>query len=259
MSSPAAKRLFRVRGADYRGRRAGTRAPMDNGPVATREARRAAVSPEGIFVSLRAQLDNIREWNEERQWGFSPDELDSVDLAPASGDEPLVVDLIAVYLDDTTELNGVRRTCHELWTLAAEQQPHSWCWDWYWDKWMHRPKPVRLLEGIVHRPGLRRVTVDLGAHFEPGRNVSANKVRGHDSAHAEVLAAAAHFPRWVRAMDGQTVPYTWLSGYEVMIWERPRAERVQALSWVGYRETMSLTADWADHAYSGWASPTCIS
>jgi hypothetical protein len=71
---------------------------MDNGPVATREARRAAVSPEGIFVSLRAQLDNIREWNEERQWGFSPDELDSVDLAPASGDEPLVVDLIAVYL-----------------------------------------------------------------------------------------------------------------------------------------------------------------
>jgi hypothetical protein len=144
VSSPAAKRLFRVRGADYRGRRAGTRAPMDNGPVATREARRAAVSPEGIFVSLRAQLDNIREWNEERQWGFSPDELDSVDLAPASGDEPLVVDLIAVYLDDTTELNGVRRTCHELWTLAAEQQPHSWCWDWYWDKWMHRPKPVRL-------------------------------------------------------------------------------------------------------------------
>jgi hypothetical protein len=111
----------------------------------------------------------------------------------------------------------------------------------------------------VHRPGLRRVTVDLGAHFEPGRNVSANKVRGHDSAHAEVLAAAAHFPRWVRAMDGQTVPYTWLSGYEVMIWERPRPERVQALSWVGYRETMSLTADWADHAYSGWASPTCIS
>jgi hypothetical protein len=124
---------------------------------------------------------------------------------------------------------------------------------------MHRPKPVRLLKGIVHRPGLRRVTVDLGAHFEPGRNISANKVRGHDSAHAEVLAAAAHFPRWVQAMDGQTVPYTWLSGYEVMIWERPRPERVQALSWVGYRQTMSLTADWADHAYSGWASPTCIS
>jgi hypothetical protein len=250
-----------MRWAGYGGPRAGTRGPMDlnYAHVATREARRAEAPPDDIFVSLRAQLDNIRQWNEQRRWGFSPDDLDSVDLSPSGEYEPLVVDLVAVYLDDTAELTGVRRTCHELWTLAAEQQPHSWCWDWYWDKWLHRPKPVGLLEGIVHRPGIRRVTVDLGAHFEPGRDISANKVRSHDSAHAEVLAAAAHFPRWVRAMDGQTVPYTWLSGYEVMMWERPSPERVQALSWVGYRQTMSLTADWADHAYSGWASPTRIS
>ena len=53
------------------------------------------------------------------------------------------------------------------------------------------------------------MTVDLGAHFEPGRFISANRVRSHDSAHAEVLAAAAHFPRWIRAMD----VYIWLSGY----------------------------------------------
>lgn len=232
---------------------------MHNGQVTTREAKRAATSPDEIFVSLRMQLDNIREWNEERKWGLRPDDLDFLDLTPPSENKPLVVDLLAVYLSGDTELNGVRRTCHELWTVAAEQQPHSWCWDWYWDKWKGSPKPVRLADGIVHQPGIRRVTVDLGAHFEPGQYLSPSKVRSPRSAHAEVLAAAAHFPRWIRAMDGKNVPYTWLSGYEVMTWERPSPERLPALSWVGYRHSMSLTADWIDHAHSGWASPTCLS
>jgi hypothetical protein len=227
--------------------------------VTTREAKHAVTPPEEMFVSLRTQLDNVREWNEERRWGLSPHDLDSLDLTPPSGNKPLVVDLIAVYLSGDAELDGVRRTCHELWTVAAEQQPHTWCWDWYWDKWKNRPKPVRLVEGLVHRPGIQRVTVDLGAHFEPGRYLSPSRVRGPSSAHAEVLAAAAHFPRWIRAMDGKTVPYTWLSGYEVMIREHPTPERLPALSWAGYRHSMSLTADWADHAHSGWASPICMS
>jgi hypothetical protein len=167
---------------------------MDNVRVATQGAK-GTTTPEEIFVSFRAQLDNIREWNKERRWGLRPDDLDSVDLTPPAENKPLVVDLIAVYLDGDAELDGVRRTCHELWTLAAGQQPHTWCWDWYWDKWKNRPKPVRLLDGITHRPGVRRVTVDLGAHFEPGRYLSPSKVRNQRSAHAEVLAAAAHFPR----------------------------------------------------------------
>lgn len=226
--------------------------------MATQEAKRTR-PPEEMFLPLRAQLDNIWEWNEERRWGFSPDDFDAVDLSSPDENKPLVVDLVAVYLDGDKELNGVRRTCHELWTLAARQQPHTWCWDWYLDKWKNRPKPVRLLDGIVHIPGIRRVTVDLGAHFEPGRYLSPSKVRSQYSAHAEVLAAAAHFPRWIRAMDGKTVPYTWISGYEVMIEERPSPERLPALSWTGYRQSMSLTADWADHSYSGWASPTRMS
>lgn len=230
---------------------------MHNGYVTTRDAKRVVTPPGKIFASLRTQLDHIRGWNEERRWGFTPDELDSVDLTPPAETKPLVVDLIAVYLGGDAELNGVRRTCHELWTVAAEQQPHTWCWDWYWDKWQDSPKPVRLVDGIVHRPGIRRVTVDLGAHFVPGRYLSPGKVRSPYSAHAEVLAAAAHFPRWVQAMDGKTVPYTWLSGYEVMSWERPSSERLLALSWVGYRHSMSLTAAWADHTHSGWASPIC--
>jgi hypothetical protein len=233
--------------------------PMDNGQVTAREAKLAVTPPGSLFVSLRAQLDNIREWNEERRWGFSAADLGAVDLIPSAEKGPLVVDVLAVYLGGDASLNGVRRTCHELWTVAAQSQPHTWCWDWYWDNWRDRPKPVRLIDGIVHRPGIRRVTVDLGAHFEPGRYLRPRHVRGPHSAHAEVLAAAAHFPRWIWAMDGETVPYTWISGYEVMIGERRSPERLPALSWSRFRRTLSLTAGWADHAYSGWASPTCMS
>lgn len=226
--------------------------------MAAREARLAITSLEPMFISLPAQLANIRRWNEDRRWGLSPGDFLSVDLTPYAGNGSLVVDVIAVYLTGGTDLNGVRRTCHELWTVAADQQPHSWSWDWYADKWEHHPKPVCLSEGAVHRPGIRRVTVDLGAHFKPGRNVRPSTLRGPESAHAEVLAAAAHFPQWIRAMDGRTIPYVWLSGYQMLIRERPTPARLPALSWSRFRRAVNLTSAWAEHSHSGWASPICL-
>lgn len=230
-----------------------------NGRVAAQEARLALTPPERLFASLPEQLGNIRRWNEQRRWGFSAEDFHSVDLTPHAGGDPLVVDVIAIYLPDSPELNGIRRTCHELWTVAAGQQPHAWSWDWYSDRWEHRPKPVCLAEGIVHQSGIRRVTVDLSAHFEPGRQIRPSGLRSQNSAHAEVLAAAAHFPRWIRAMDGTTVPYAWLSGYQVLIREQPNPGRLPALSWSRFRRAVSLTAGWAEHAHPGWASPVCIS
>jgi hypothetical protein len=242
---------------DVEDERAGM-ATLSNGRVAAREAQLAVTPPGIMFASLPEQLSNVRRWNEERRWGFSAGDLHSVDLTPRAGNDPLVVDLIAVYLGDNNEMSGVQRTCHELWTVAAQQQPHSWSWDWYRDRWEQRPKPVWLVDGLVHRPGIRRVTVDLSAHFAPGRYVRPSTLRSQDSAHAEVLAAAAHFPRWVRAMDGKNVPYTWLAGYQVLIRERPAPGRLPALSWSNFRHTMSLTAAWTNHSFSGWAAPVCL-
>jgi hypothetical protein len=211
--------------------------------------------PEKIFTSLETQLANVRRWNEEREWGFTAGELAAVDLTPARHTDPLVVDVIVPYLPSDRTMDGVRRTCHELWTLAEREQPFTWAWD-------HRradyPKPVRLLAGIEHTPGVRRVTLDLGAHWLPGRYLRPMRVRGRDSAHAEVLAAAAHFPDWVRAMDGRSVPYIWLSGYQVTIPERSIDVHLPVLAWVRHRRQMSLTAYFADHAHSGFASPVRI-
>ncbi|HKS50322.1 MAG TPA: hypothetical protein VJS67_00450 [Pseudonocardiaceae bacterium] len=231
---------------------------VGNGRVAAREARMALRPPGAMFTSLTEQLGNIRRWNAERRWGLDADDFHSVDLTPKAGNDPLVVDVLAVYLASTAECNGVIRTCQELWSVAAEQQPHSWSWDWYRDSWQDIPKPVRLIDGLVHRPGIRRVTVDLSAGFIPGRHVRPTALRGPDSAHAEVLAAAAHFPRWVRAMDGKEVPYTWLLGYEVMMRGERTPLRLPALSWSHLRQTMSLTAAFLNHSFTGWAAPVCV-
>lgn len=233
-------------------------ATVSNGRVAAREARLALRPPGMMFTSLTEQLGNIRQWNSERRWGLRAADFQSVDLIPQAGNDPLVVDVIAVYLPETAERNGVLRTCQELWTVAAEQQPHSWSWDWYRDSWQDIPKPVRLIDGLVHRPGVRRVTIDLSAGYIPGRHVRPITLRGPDSAHAELLAAAAHFPRWVRAMDGDDVPYVWLAGYEVMMRGQRTPLRLPALSWSDLRQTMSLTAAWVNHSFSGWAAPVCI-
>ena len=230
-----------------------------NGRVASHDARLAITPPDRLFDSLTEQLGNVRRWNEQRRWGFSAADFHSVDLTPQAGSGSLVVDIIAVYLPDSSELDGVRRTCHELWAVAAQQQPHAWSWDWYSDRWENRPKPICLADGMVHEPGIRRVCVDLAAHFEPERHLRPSRMRSEDSAHAEVLAAAAHFPRWVRAMDGKTIPYTWLAGYQVLTREQPNPSRLLAMSWSRLRRTVSLTAGWAEHAHPGWASPVRVS
>jgi hypothetical protein len=149
---------------------------------------------ESIDTELRiiAAVRQHRRWNAERRWGLDAADLDTIDLVPRSHADPLMVDLLAVYLDRRDpfyEMDGIRRTCHELWTVASARQPHSWAWDWRQDIYERQPKPVRLLPGIEHRPGVRRVTVDLGAHWAPGHHIRPHHLRGRDSAHAEVLAA----------------------------------------------------------------------
>lgn len=217
-----------------------------------------------MFAPLTEQLANVQRWNEDREWGFQAADLDAIDLTPRVHADPLVVDLIAVYLDteyrgdDEGEMDGVRRTCHEMWNVATERQLYTWSWDWLRDSYESRPKPVRLLAGIEHRPGVRRVTVDLGAHWDPGRHIRPRRIRGRNSAHAEILAAAAHFPRWARAMDGVSVPFVWVSGYQVTYPEYSVDERMLALAWVEYRRTLSLSIARADHSLCGWASPVLV-
>lgn len=120
------------------------------------------------FASLVDQLANVRRWNDDRGWEIPEFEMEMVDLTEAGHASPLVVDLIAVYLPGDAEgkMDGVQRTCAELWDIAASRQPNSWCWD---ERRQDDVKPVRLLAGMGHEPGIRRVTLDLAAHWDRRR------------------------------------------------------------------------------------------
>jgi hypothetical protein len=215
--------------------------------------------PKDMFVPLTEQLDNVRRWNDERGWGFEAGDFEGIDLTDSAHDNPLAADLLAVYLPGNQELNGVRRTCHEIWNVLADQHPNAWSWDEKcWDKKLIGIKQVRLLSGIAHRPGIRRVTVDLGAFWQPLNPVRSIDIRSDHSAAAEVLAAAAHFPRWLTAMDGIAVPYAQLSGYQVTMVEEESWRRLPCLSWNESRSTVSLTAHWADIYAPRWSSPVCL-
>jgi hypothetical protein len=59
-------------------------------------------------------------------------------------------------------------------------------------------------------------------------------------------------------MDGTSVPFVWLGGYQVTLPPEATDFRSLGLAWVTYRETLSLSVDWVDHAHSGWACPTLL-
>jgi hypothetical protein len=203
-----------------------------------------------LFVSLEGQIANVRRWNEERVWGFTDDEFNAIDLTPVrhSG---LVVDVVAVYLPDRDTVSGVQRTFEELWTVAAQRQPNA-C---RWDELKSDTEHLRLLDGIEHRPGIRRVTIDLGANWDPQNGIRPMDVRGKDSVHAEVLAAAAHFPKWIQAMEDEGSPYVWMPGYQATIPGDEGWPGVPCLYWDSTTRQVELGTTYESAPYYHWACP----
>lgn len=163
------------------------------------------------LISLDAQLANIRRWNTERGYGFSNDELSAVDITPGGEQSLRRVDLLVPVSKD------MAWAFDDLWGIAGSQQADNWRNpDLKTDAAHLRVHP----KATVYERGIHRVTLDLVAHHEPEDGRTVTEVReaatqsGETLAALEVLAAAAHFPEWVQAMDGEKVPYVDLAGYE---------------------------------------------
>jgi hypothetical protein len=207
-----------------------------------------------MFVSPREQLANLRRWNDEREWGLDDADFDRVDVADVTYPHPLMVDVVAAYLPGTPTMTGVQRTCEQLWEVAAQRQPQAWCWD----ERKSGPKPVRLLDGMEHRPGVRRVTLDLTANWDRRAGARPLDVRTPTSAAPEILAAAAHFPEWVRSMDGAHVPFVCLAGYQVTVPAYETWRHVVCLSWSHINRRINLSDNWADYFQDRFASPVLV-
>ena len=79
-----------------------------------------------------------------------------------------------------------------------------------------------------------------------------------DSVHAEALAAAAHFPDWVQAMDGERVPYVWMPGYQVTFPGYEAWRYLPYLYWYSVSREVELGADWDGYRSCSWACPVVV-
>jgi hypothetical protein len=201
-----------------------------------------------LFVSPDQQITNLRQWMDfGHLQGFTEADFDSV--LEAKGKLPNPVGLTVPVL--VPYLGKVGDTFDALWDVVESVYDEHWRNPGLKSDKRH----LRLLEGIEH-PGkcLRWEIIDLGAHHEPKNGREVRNVRGAGSAHAGVLAALAHFPKWVEAMDGETVPYVDIAGYEACVdgydpWrfvpyvDRDGAEVELDVYWDGYsRRAMPLLA-----------------
>ena len=214
----------------------------------------AAIQLPSWYVHSIDQLANVRRWNEERGWEFADSDF-PVEIPDFTPTKPLEVLVLAVYLPDEGKgrktVPGYVRTANELWQISRNLQP-NW---WQWDELKLDEHHLRLLSEVEYKPGIRWVALDLGAHWNAHDGVRPRDVRGENSAHAEVLAATAHFPQWIQAMDGEKVPYAWLPGYRVSIPGREAWTGVPILGWYGSSRRVSLGADWDGDRYWNYAVP----
>lgn len=165
-----------------------------------------------LFTHPEEQLDNVRSWNDRYNWGFAP-----ADFARVSSE-------LSALPRRTNRMTPVLVPCFEtvhgtfeaLWTVVATRFERAWRHPAIIADGDH----LRLRDGIRHTPGLRWEIIDFAAQWDSATNrFGSPVVTGTDvePAHAGVLAAAAHFPVWIREMDGVSVPHVWLEGYQARV------------------------------------------
>jgi hypothetical protein len=211
----------------------------------------------GYFTSIPKQIARVRKLNLDRGWGFTEEDFAAV---VKSVPDWLNGDLVAVtlvpYLPDGNGLGGVERTFKELWQVAASLQRGSWCWDGYDQA---GPDRLRLLEGIKHpakdKPVLRWEVIDLGCNC----NCKPIDIRNPASSpHAGILASAMLHPEWIKAMDGDEVPYVWAPGYEVNVSGGSPWQGVPYLGFDRDDREIELGCGWYGSYYSDWSVPSFI-
>lgn len=158
----------------------------------------------GLFVHADQQMSNVISWSSTNGWGFAPRDIPS--KMPAWPKQPLAALVLVPYWDDPVE------TAKNLWFAAASQQHRSY------------PRPgteldwdvafrdiVETAPRQVQKKCLRWEVIDFGA--SQGKGLYDRYPFSKPMPSAGVLAAAAHFPMWVRRMDGDRIPFVWVPGY----------------------------------------------
>ena len=211
---------------------------------------------ERFFIPVADQLANVRRWNEERGWGFTDADFDAVDTTPVVHDKPLVVDVVAVFLPEKDGVDGVRRTFEELWAVASEGVPENWSWRQH----LEGPRPVKLLPGGKHVPGIRRVTIDLARGLGPGRRGPGHRDPGPPLGVGRDPGRGRPLPRVDAGHGGRAAcPSSTSAATSSSHPENEAWRHVPCLSWNEFLGRVNLMDHWADHHQRRWAVPASVS
>ncbi|MBU1015223.1 hypothetical protein KKI17_02190 [Patescibacteria group bacterium] len=222
-----------------------------NGEALTTMLRQGLVPPEknfsGLFTPSKLQLEQVRQWNQERGWGFT--EQDLVNLSDPLDWPWLEGKLVAVVLD--IQLDTVQQTFEEAWECIKGGQPDSWRWDEIHADEEH----LRLYSGCQHQRGLSWKVIDLGANQDRRPLDVYGEVKPELLSHSAVLWAAALHPNWVQAMNGEDVPFVNIAGYQLTVPGYVSWTFVPDLYWSRVSRLVGLDARFAGSHYPSWAVP----
>jgi hypothetical protein len=147
-----------------------------------------------------AQIANVRAWNQTYDWGFTDADFDTLNI---SNDD----------VQSITEAKVVM-----VWRDSLEETFETWCRvisDTFgrskrFNQLQSDPEHLRLENGsIFYSNRIEIVKLELTAHWD---GTGAPTIEHGIPATVEVLAAAAHFPDWVKNMDGCTIPFASMAG-----------------------------------------------
>ncbi len=213
--------------------------------------------PGGLFTPPAQQVMNLLQWNRGYRWGLEESAIcNMLTIAPEQPTSGLTAVVLVPYMqftyDNTRFISRVECTFEALWCVAAARQQNAARWNGLKSDLKH----LQPLENTDH-PNNRLCweVIDLGANC----GVCSADVRDPDtSPHAGILAAAAHHPQWVQAMDGDTVPYVNLPGYQVTVYDKEPWRCVPALHRSVIHSGVSLSAYPADSSGLKYGVPVLL-
>jgi hypothetical protein len=164
---------------------------------------------KGLFSPLNVKLENVRRWNEIRNWGFTESDFANLPAPPPYPDNKFGTVVLVPYLE--TPL----KTYQELmWAMKYEHwlcDERGFCLLW----------DMLVVCGIPHEPGLKWEVIDMAGGVE-WKEKNEVGFKGHPiklpppelMPHAGVLAEMAHSPYWARSLYSFVgVPGVWVPGY----------------------------------------------
>lgn len=164
------------------------------------------------YTPIAKQVKNLWRWNRQYHWGLPKGWDDQLDVPALPEDEPLVSVNVVAFLEAKGGILGEHRTFDAYWEIIRTQHPNAS----RWAEIQATPDRLRLLPGITHVPGVRIEVIDHGANWDKENGLKPMDVRSPEtSPHAGLLASVANHPKRIRKMDGTTVPFEWVAGYQV--------------------------------------------